>query len=63
MIFLWSSAVCASPNQHEERDVYAAVILSAAKNLIQYCATPAITSTAASSFRFRRGSMDEILRR
>jgi hypothetical protein len=40
-----------------------AVILSEAKDLIQYGSAPAVASKASSSFRSRRGSMDEILRR
>ncbi|HEY0701144.1 MAG TPA: hypothetical protein VGD60_00100 [Candidatus Acidoferrales bacterium] len=33
----------------DERDAYIIVILSAAKNLIQYCVVRVITSSAASS--------------
>ena len=47
----------------DRRSSVAAVILSGAKNLIQYCVAPTVTSKAVSSWWSWRGSMDEILRR
>jgi hypothetical protein len=45
------------------RGALSAVILSAAKNLIQYGVAQTATSSASSSLRLRSGSMGEILRR